>query len=162
MKVKTQIEIMLLMLALCNSVSAHKVNIFAYVEGDTVYIKSCFSNGRKVEDGKVEVYDTHGNKLLEGRTDKDGQFKFKLPKRDDLKVILTDSMGHKASCTILKDELMTQRVPKPKKPSYIDLNKEVPFADIIAGIGYILGTFGIILYFMSRKGRRKDASTKSG
>ena len=41
----------------------HKVNIFAYVEGDTVYTESYFSDGKKVEGGVVEVYDSEGNKL---------------------------------------------------------------------------------------------------
>lgn len=37
---------------------AHKVNIFAYVEGDTVYTESYFPDGKKVESGLVEVYDS--------------------------------------------------------------------------------------------------------
>ncbi len=84
---------------------AHKVNIFAYVENDTVYTESYFPDGRKVEGGVIEVYDSQGNKLLEGTTDKNGMFNFKLPKRDDLKIILNASMGHKNSYTLLADEL---------------------------------------------------------
>jgi len=86
-------------------VFAHKVNIFAYVEGDTVYTESYFPDGKKVKGGIVEVYDSQNNKLLEGKTDKDGQFNFKLPKKDDLRIVLIATMGHKASYTLSKDEL---------------------------------------------------------
>jgi len=95
----------LFLLTITSFVFAHKVNIFAYVEGDTVYTESYFSDGKKVDGGKVEVYDSQGNKLLEGETDKDGQFNFKLPKKDDLKIVLIATMGHRASYTLSKDEL---------------------------------------------------------
>ena len=95
----------LFLLTITSFVFAHKVNIFAYVEGDTIYTESYFSDGKKVDGGKVEVYDSQGNKLLEGETDKDGQFNFKLPKKDDLKIVLIATMGHRASYTLSKDEL---------------------------------------------------------
>jgi nickel transport protein len=162
-------------------VNAHRVNIFAYIKGDTVYTESYFPDGRNVDGGRIEVYDSLGNKLLEGKTNKNGQFNFKPPKRDDLRVVLIASMGHKASYTILKDELsnkITQRVSMPEELSNIDLGKikriidsslderlepiikelkrqkEVSFTEIIGGAGYIFGIFGIILYFVSRKKRR--------
>jgi len=84
---------------------AHKVNIFAYVEGDTVYTESYFPDGTKVKDGVVQVYDSQGNKLLEGKTDENGQFNFEPPRKDDLKIVLVASMGHKNSYTLSTDEL---------------------------------------------------------
>lgn len=95
----------LLMIMTTQVALAHKVIIFAYVEGDKVYTESYFSNGTKVNGGLVEVYDSQGNKLLEGKTDKDGQFNFKPPKQDDLKIILNASMGHRNSCVLSADEL---------------------------------------------------------
>jgi len=44
---------------------AHKVTIFAWVEGDTVYTQSKFSGGRKAKGATVVVYDKEGNQLLE-------------------------------------------------------------------------------------------------
>jgi len=84
---------------------AHKVNIFAYAEGDTVYTESYFPDGTKVQGGTVEVYDSEGNKLLEGKTDEEGRFNFKLPKKTDLKIVLIATMGHRASYLLSKDEL---------------------------------------------------------
>jgi len=95
----------LLLLMPASVVFAHKVNIFAYVEGDTIYTESYFPDGRKVEGGVVQVYDSQGNKLLEGKTDEKGEFNFKPPKKDNLKIVLVASMGHKNSYTLSEDEL---------------------------------------------------------
>ena len=95
----------LLLLMPASVVFAHKVNIFAYVEGDTVYTESYFPDGTKVKDGIVEVYDSQGIKLLEGKSDEKGEFDFKPPKKDDLEIVLIASMGHKNSYTLSADEL---------------------------------------------------------
>jgi len=95
----------LLLLMPASVVFAHKVNIFAYVEGDTVYTESYFPDGTKVKDGIVEVYDSQGIKLLEGKSDENGEFNFKPPKKDDLEIVLIASMGHKNSYTLSADEL---------------------------------------------------------
>ena len=58
---------------------AHKVMIFAWVEGDTIYTESKFSGGKKVRKGDVMVYDLHGNRLLQGKTNEQGEFFFKIP-----------------------------------------------------------------------------------
>ena len=84
---------------------AHKVNIFAYSEGDTIFTESYFPDGRKVQGGKVEVYDSAETKLLEGTTDEKGVFNFKPPKKDDLKIVLIATMGHKNSFLIKADEI---------------------------------------------------------
>ena len=77
----------LFLLITASVVSAHKVNIFAYVEGDTVYTESYFPDGTKVKGGTVEVYDRQGNKLLEGKTDENGQVNFKPSRKEDLKLL---------------------------------------------------------------------------
>lgn len=74
---------------------AHKVNLFAYVEGDTVYTESYFPDGKKVEGGTIEVLDANGRKMLEGKTDAQGMFHFPLPKKEDLTITIDATMGHK-------------------------------------------------------------------
>lgn len=108
----------LLLLIPPSVVFAHKVNIFAYQEADTVYTESYFSDGTKVKDGIVEVYDRQGTKLLEGKTDENGEFDFKLLKKDDLKIVLLTSLGHKNSYTLSADELagiiVTEKAQQPE------------------------------------------------
>lgn len=84
---------------------AHKTTIFAWVEGDTVYTQSKFGGGRKAKNATVEVYDTHGTKLLEGKTDEKGEFSFKLPKKVDLKVVLLAGTGHRGEWNIPLEEI---------------------------------------------------------
>ena len=84
---------------------AHKVMIFAWVEGDTVYTQSKFSGGKKVRNSTVVVYDKQRNQLLEGKTDERGEFSFKVPRKTDLKIVLKASMGHMAEWTIPAKEI---------------------------------------------------------
>lgn len=84
---------------------AHKVNLFAYVEGGTVYTESYFPDGKKVEGGTVEVLDASGKKILEGKTDAQGAFNFPLPKKEDLTIVLDATMGHKNSYILKKSEM---------------------------------------------------------
>ncbi len=99
------IAIIVLTFAWIGSAQAHKVNIFAYAEGGTVYTESYFPDGKKVQDGTIEVYDSQGQKLLEGKTDQEGKFSFPVPKKDDLKIVIIASMGHKNEFVLKKDEL---------------------------------------------------------
>jgi nickel transport protein len=85
----------ILLSALPTLVLAHKVNIFAYVEGQTVYSESYFPDGRPVEQGTVRVYDKTEKLLLEGRTDKAGLFNFSLPNVTPLTLEIDAGMGHK-------------------------------------------------------------------
>lgn len=126
-----------------SNIFAHKVTIFAYAEGDTVYTESYFSDGKKVKGGTIVVYDSQGNKLLEGKTNKDGLFNFKPPKKDDLKIILNASLGHKNSYIL----------PFSSGKALVE-QKRLSSTEVIGGIGYIFGIMGIIMYFLSRKRKK--------
>ena len=89
------LSIFMLFTLLTGTALAHKVNVFAYIEGNTVYTESYFPDGRAVEDGTITVIDSRKETLLEGRTDKEGLFSFAIPKKEDLVIILDAGMGHK-------------------------------------------------------------------
>ncbi len=74
---------------------AHKVIIFAWVEGDTVHSESKFSGGRPARQAAIEVYDDQDNRLLTGRTGDDGKFSFKIPKASALRIVLLAGTGHR-------------------------------------------------------------------
>ena len=128
---------------------AHKVNVFAYVEEDTVYTESYFPDGKKVNGGTIEAFDSEGNKLLEGKTDIDGQFNFPAPRPGNLKIVLNASLGHRAVYTVSTDEATD--MARPKAPGGVSV------MNIIAGIGGILGITGIIMYILSRKKKHASA-----
>jgi len=189
------IFIFLIIIMINISAFAHKVNIFAYVEGGKIYTESYFSDGKKCVESKIEVFDNQGNKLLEGLTDKEGMFSFKIPPEDvidgDLKLVLTASMGHRAEYIIRADELgdikglIEEKIEEPvsvisPETSSVELKEiqsiiedtldeklkpimremreikksqedRISPTEIIGGVGYIIGIFGIIAYFLSRK-----------
>jgi nickel transport protein len=175
---------------------AHKVLLYAYVEGNKIYAEGYFGDGKKVVNSLVEVMDNNGNKLLEGKTDTEGQFIFEAPKKDDLTLVLTASMGHRATFKIAANKIALPGVPAeavpetekaaiPKSPlkntapvgtmvtaeevraivseslerklkpvvdAILESRQTGPsVTEILGGIGYIFGIFGVILYFKSRR-----------
>jgi nickel transport protein len=169
---------------------AHGVYIFAWVEGDTIYTDSHFSTGKKVKDGVVKVFGSSGDILLEGKTDANGEFSFKIPGKPPLRIVLEDGMGHKAEFLLELDEttgvvqttappeegkdhqmpstspsredvdqirkvveetLDSRLKPIAKAIAEIERDKGPGLTEITAGIGYIVGIMGIILYFRAKK-----------
>lgn len=84
---------------------AHKLNMFAYVEGNEIFAEGYFTDGKKAKNSKVTVYDPDNSELLQGTTDVDGQFVFAIPKQSDLRITVNAGMGHQAEYVLLKDEL---------------------------------------------------------
>ncbi len=84
---------------------AHKVNIFAYVEGDTVYTESYFADGKKIANETIEVLDADGTVLLQGRTDAQGLFSFPLRTKEPLTIVIDASMGHKNRFLLEQSEM---------------------------------------------------------
>jgi nickel transport protein len=87
------------------SSNAHGVYVFAWVVGDTVFVESKFSGGKKVNAGKIIVTDSRGAELLSGTTNDQGEFSFKVPKRTELKIVLLAGAGHRAEWTIPVSEI---------------------------------------------------------
>lgn len=87
------------------SVHAHKVIVFAWVEGDTIHTESKFSGGKKVNQGTINVFDPAGHLLLNGKTDQNGVFSFKIPKIDDLLIELLAGAGHKSTWTVSASDM---------------------------------------------------------
>ena len=96
---------LLFLFVLATSVLAHKVNIFAYVDGQTVFAESYYPDGRPVVAGKVQVLDTEQQLLLQGVTDAEGLFQFALPAASELVLEVDAGMGHRNSY-LLKQQAM--------------------------------------------------------
>jgi len=103
--VKYSLVTVVVILLLSTAAQAHKVNLFAYAEGGKIYTESYFPDGKKVEGGKIMVYDSRNNLILEGVTDSEGLFSFDIPKLDDLNIVINASMGHKNSFKLKKSEV---------------------------------------------------------
>lgn len=101
----TSFLIAAVLLVVSADASAHKVNMFAFVEGDQVFVEGYFSDGKRAQNSKVIVYDENGKELLQGETTHEGNFSFQLPKAKTLRITLNAGMGHKAEYLLSQEEL---------------------------------------------------------
>jgi len=133
----TQISLIILFLAsilviFYNSTAlAHKVIIFAWVEGDTIFTESKFSGGKRAKNAQVLVFDRSGKQILDGKTNNKGEFSFKIPKLTDLRIVLNAAMGHKAEWTIPESEIRkscgdlgSRKADESSKPIAIGLSEK--------------------------------------
>ena len=100
-----------------NSAFAHRVNVFAWVDGDTIQVESKFSGGKRVKAGKVVVMDPQGVQLLSGLTSDQGEYSFKVPKQSDLRIIIMAGQGHQGEWTVREAELQGLTSETATKPA---------------------------------------------
>jgi len=102
---------------------AHRVNVFAYVEGDTVHVECSYSKSDRVRFGEVEVSDPATGKVyLTGKTDEKGNFAFPVPAearaaKADLRLRLRAGEGHQNDWTVAADEYLSAAPTAPAAPS---------------------------------------------
>lgn len=113
------ISLFLAILTFSSNAYAHRVNVFAYVEGTEVFTESYFSKKKKVHQGKVEVFNSKDGKLLlSGITDDNGNFNFPVPNqtktdKSGLFIVLHASEGHRGEWTLAADEIFPDASPLP-------------------------------------------------
>jgi len=87
---------------------AHRVNVFAWVEGDTVVAEAKVAGSGRTKNCPITVFDGQGRLLVEGKTGEDGRFAFAKPKGvEALTVVLDAGMGHRAQWPLTAEELGT-------------------------------------------------------
>ncbi len=85
---------------------AHKVNMFAYVEGGQIFLEGYFADGKKAMNSEVKLFDAKDELVWEGKTNDQGEATIPLPSTDgDLRITLNASMGHKAEYLLSADEI---------------------------------------------------------
>ena len=93
------------------SALAHRVNIFAWTEGNEIVAECGFNGGNKVKQGQVVVFDAAtGAKLLEGRTDDFGVYRFPVSaegKAHGVRIVIKAGEGHQNEWTVEAAELAT-------------------------------------------------------
>ncbi len=75
---------------------AHKVNVFAYVEGAQVYVQGYFLDGKKTKNSAVVVYGENDARLAEGVTNGEGEYVFNVIPNQDMRIVLNAGQGHQA------------------------------------------------------------------
>lgn len=92
---------------------AHRVNVFAYVEGHDVVVECSYSRSERVRFGEVEVLDAAtGAALLAGKTNEKGEFRFPVPPavraaKGDLRIVLKAGEGHQNATEVKAAEYLS-------------------------------------------------------
>jgi len=79
--------------------------MFAYGEGDQVFLEGYYADGKKAQNSAVLVVDSEGKEVAKGVTSSEGQYSFTYPKGTDLLITLDAGMGHKTEYKITESEL---------------------------------------------------------
>ena len=101
----------LLLLSLTPAAWAHRLNVFAFVDGGEIQVECSFSRGNPARQGKVEISDAATNAaLVTGVTGDDGVFRFPMPdgvrnRGHDLIVRVNAGEGHLGEWRIPAAEL---------------------------------------------------------
>lgn len=87
-----------LLLFCADAALAHRVNIFAWLEGNSVAVECSFRRNAPVKGGIITVFDDTGAEVLRGTTDADGRFSFPVPqvvrKGHGLRIRINAGEGH--------------------------------------------------------------------
>ncbi len=165
---------------------AHRLRVFATVDGDHITGYAYFVGGERLADTAVRVLDAEGELLGETQTDEDGEFHYHPETRQDHVLEITLPDGHRDTFTVAAAELPSTLPPGPDADDEAQPDEEadVPereaaaamdeevlravlqdtvsqpirqlredldalserrrFQDILGGIGYLVGVFGMM------------------
>ena len=132
-----------LLLFAVSPVSAHRVNIFAFVDGNAVQVECGFNRSQKVRRGQVVVLDaTTGATLAQGLTDDNGVFRFPVTTAireagHDLTVRIVAGEGHQNDWTVAAAELTTAPASSvaPVAPAGAEPTTLVPASPVASPAG---------------------------
>ncbi|PIE69631.1 MAG: cobalamin biosynthesis protein CbiL [Deltaproteobacteria bacterium] len=191
-----------LLIGVSTPVQAHRVHLFALVEGTEIVADCRFSKSKPAQESRLQVFNAKdGSLLLEGKTDRQGGFRFPIPQQVlqnpvDLRLELDAGEGHQARWVIAASEISpqsaasvaqtpdSQHIVQPEKKNnqmllteqrlqeIIDRSlsarlapiqamlmaqqtDEPGFVEIIGGIGWIFGLFGLVAFMKSRKNKQE-------
>ena len=109
---RTRLFVLFLLLAQSGLALAHRVNVFAYVEGDSIHVEGRFQRDQPARFSEIEVANATGGKVyLTGKTDAEGRFVFTIPdlaraERADLRILLKAGEGHQNEWTVSAGEYL--------------------------------------------------------
>lgn len=109
--------ILMIVMAFCLGAAApalaHRVNVFAYVEGNDVHVECSYSRSDRVRFGEITVKNAAtGQVYLTGKTDDKGNFVFPVPtaarnEKADLDITLKAGEGHQNNTSVKAEEYLS-------------------------------------------------------
>jgi len=93
---------------------AHKMYLHAEAVGQKVQGRAYFRGGAPAQQAKLEVFLPDGRKLLQTKTDANGEFWFQAPARCDYRLVVDTGDGHGAEYTLPAADLPESLPPLEK------------------------------------------------
>ena len=92
------------------SAFAHRLSVFAWIEGDTLVVEGKLSGGKRPKKGMVYVYEGEEKLLLKTILSEDGTTRFPLPDcQTGLKIVIDVGGGHRSYWILTPYDIETQR-----------------------------------------------------
>jgi nickel transport protein len=173
MKALSSSAIILALLLLAAPASAHKLKVFATVEGANIAGSVYFAGGGKAADVPGRILGTDGSLVATFTTGADGSFRQGVKTRMDYIITVESEDGHAAQFTIpaaefppaLPEGRTTVAVPadiavleeaiarqiKPLREQLDASESRTRLHDLMGGIGTIFGLFGCWAWLQSRR-----------
>lgn len=166
--------------AFMSAATAHDILLFATAVGDVIRGEVSYFGGGPVAGVRVEITTDDGEVLHRVTTDEKGEFELTATIRTNHHFTAETIDGHRATFTlaaeelpryldsrgssqmtslpVLRDDEALRRLVReevagqllPLRKQLVAYESKVRMGDIIGGIGYIVGLFGIVLYFKGR------------
>ncbi len=108
--------------------SAHKMYVFAAVQGDRIEGEVYYQGGDPVPDAKIIVTGPDGTTLAQAATDQEGRFRFEPRWKMDYHIVADGGFGHRAEYTVSADDLPSDLLAFGADPSGIEPVPEGPEA----------------------------------
>jgi nickel transport protein len=115
---------------------AHKINVFATVEGETIVGYAYSRGGERIRNQVVILQNSQEERLEETTTNDNGEFSFPVTQRDDYSVVMELADGHRASFTITSDEFpetLPLSTPGSERENTVEAPPDVSIASEVTG-----------------------------
>lgn len=135
---------------------AHSLHLFAQYDGHTVSGKAYYSDMTPAAHHYLEIFlDNQTTAFSESQTQEDGKFNITLPFAQQVKVVVQGEEGHQASTVADRIDSRSESTSANNELLLIreelaEIKNKIYWRDVMGGIGYILGLFGLWALLKSR------------
>lgn len=142
---------------LATTVQAHSMHVVAQLEGNVISGQSYYSDMSPAKDTYVGTYlKGHQDDEISGKTDDKGYFKIEVPATGEYVLYVEGDEGHKVETDV--PVISTTRSSGDSSSGYIQIRQDIDqlknkiyLQNILGGVGYIVGIFGVIAFFRARE-----------
>lgn len=126
-----------IILSLALPAYAHRIRVFAYAEGNRVFVEAAYGGGENASGARVDVTDESGTTVGQGFIDGEGGFSFTAKSPGEYRVAVTDGKGHSGSFVLEKGAFHVHQGDTGQKvsPAVHDSHHESGMKDAESKVG---------------------------